>query len=78
MMVNVTPQYTTTPEPRLRRLGEAAEYVYGKSTPAAKARLSRMADRGELRVVLIGQRRDRWFATAELDRLIAGQPTPIA
>jgi len=66
-MVDMEPR---TKAPRLQRLGHATEYVYGVNDEAGRSRLARMADRGELRVVRIGQRGDRWFATSELDRLL--------
>ncbi len=59
--------------PQLLRIGEAAELVYGVNSMATRARLARMADRGQIRVVKIGERGDRWFAAAELDRLLAGE-----
>ncbi len=62
----------------LLRLGPAAERLYGENTNATRSRLMRLADRGELRVVRIGQRGDRWFATAELDRLLGGGPNAEA
>lgn len=63
----------TTQHNRLLRLGEAAEYLYGKNTNANRVRLARLADTGEVRAVRIGERRDRWFPSAELDRLLAGE-----
>lgn len=59
--------------PRLLRLGEAAERLYGTNSLAGRARLARMADRGEIRVVKVGSRGDRWVPSAELDRLLAGE-----
>jgi len=57
----------------LLRLGPAAERLYGENTNATRSRLMRLADQGEIRVVRIGVRRDRWFPSAEIDRLLAGE-----
>lgn len=63
----------TTERNVLLRTGEAAQHLYGENTTATRARLARLADTGEVRCVRIGERRDRWFPSAELDRLLAGE-----
>lgn len=60
----------TTKRNTLLRLGEAVEHLYGQNTTATRQRLARLADTGELRCVRIGERQDRWFPSAELDRLL--------
>ena len=63
----------TNQQNRLLRIGKAVEYLYGENTNANRVRLMRLADTGEVRCVRIGERRDRWFASAELDRLLSGE-----
>lgn len=63
---------STTRNSRLLRIGDAASYLYGSNSAANRMRLSRLADSGEIRAIRMGERRDRWFATADLDRLLWG------
>jgi hypothetical protein len=57
---------------QLLRLGAAAERLYGQNTTATRQRLIRLADSGQLRAIRIGARGDRWFASADIDRLLGG------
>lgn len=63
---------TKTSTARLLRVGEAAEYLFGEANHVTTTRLTRAADKGQLRCVRIGDRGDRWFSTADLDRWLYG------
>lgn len=60
--------------PRLMRLADASLVLYGESTLASKARVSRLVDSGRLRAVRVGQRGDRWVVGDSLKALLAGDP----
>jgi len=60
---------------RLVRGGAAALRVYGKAGRAERRRLQRLAEAGVIGCVRVGERQDRWYSTAELDRLIASAET---
>lgn len=50
-------------------LSEMALHLFGSTDRSAKARVVRMADRGELAAIRIGRRGDRLFPVAEIARL---------
>ena len=52
-------------------LADMAFHVFGSTSRSAKARVVRMADRGELAAIRIGRRGDRLFPVAEISRLHA-------
>jgi len=56
---------------RFLRVGEFAGEFFGENTPTTRARVIRLADRGELAAVRVGERGDRLIPARELDRLLA-------
>lgn len=55
--------------PRYLRTAEAAIYMFGTSTPATRARIARLVDRGDLGAIRIGIRGDRLIPVAEIEAL---------
>lgn len=56
-------------DPGFLTLDKMALAVLNSDSRAAKARIVRIADRGELAVIRIGTRRDRLFPASEVERL---------
>ncbi len=58
-----------TPPARYLRPREAAAYMFGVATPATRARVIRMIDRGDLGCIRIAERGDRLIPVAEIEAL---------